>query len=152
MQTTVKIAIGSDHNGFQYKKAIKEQLEKQGYAVEDLGQHEEGTPAPDFAMAEKVALRVASREADRGILICGSGAGMCIAANKIRGIRAVQAWDAGVARLSRQHNDANILCLPGGLIDPTLAQEIIKVWLETQFEGGRHQRRVDKIAQLEKRN
>jgi ribose 5-phosphate isomerase B len=104
---------------------------------------------PDYA--EKVAIAVRDGNADLGILMCGTGIGVCIAANKVHGIRAAPAWNPEIARLSRLHNDANVLCLPGRYMDPTLAIEIVKVWLATPFEGGRHQRRVDKISALEAR-
>ena len=137
MHTVQKIAIGSDHNGFQYKETIKKQLEKTGYAVEDLGQHEEHPPAPDFSMAEQVALRVARGEADRGILICGSGAGMCIAANKVQGCFAALCFDAFTAEVARTRNNANILTMGSKTIDLELAQEIVQVFLATAFEDGK---------------
>ena len=136
MQTVKKIAIGSDHNGFQYKEAIKEQLEKEGYGVEDLGQYEESTPAPDFSMAEQVALRVSRGDADRGILICGSGAGMCIAANKVQGCYAALCFDAFTAEVARARNNANILTMGSKTIDLKLAREIVRVWLTAAFEDG----------------
>ena len=102
---------------------------------------------PDYA--EMVARAVASGKADRGILICATGVGICIAANKVRGIRAAPAWNPDIARLSRRHNDANVLCLSGRFIEAAAAWEIVQAWLDTPFEGGRHQRRVDKISQLE---
>ena len=136
MRTVQKIAIGSDHNGFQYKEAIKEQLEKTGYAVEDLGQYQENTPAPDFSMAEQVSLRVGHGEADRGILICGSGAGMCIAANKVQGCFAALCFDAFTAEVARTRNNANILTMGSKTIDLAMAQKIVHVWLTTAFEDG----------------
>ena len=136
MQTTSKIAIGSDHNGYRYKQAIKEELATLGYTVEDLGQHEETTPAPDFAMAEEVALSVARGNADRGILICGSGAGMCIAANKIHGCFAALCFSAFTAEVARTRNNANIVCLGSKTIDLDLAHEIVSVFLTTAFEDG----------------
>ena len=136
MRTVQKIAIGSDHNGFQYKEAIKEQLEKTGYAVEDLGQYQENTPAPDFSMAEQVALHVGHGEADRGILICGSGAGMCIAANKVQGCFAALCFDAFTAEVARTRNNANILTMGSKTIDLAMAQKIVHVWLTTEFEDG----------------
>ena len=136
MQTVKNIAIGSDHNGFQYKGAIKERLEKTGYVLEDLGQYEENTPAPDFTMAEEVALRVARGDAHRGILICGSGAGLCIAANKVRDCFAALCFDAFSAEVARTRNNANILTMGSKTIDLDLAQEIVQVFLTTAFEDG----------------
>ena len=136
MQTRLKIAIGSDHNGYRYKQAIKEELEKRGYSVADLGQHEEGTPAPDFAMAEKVALSVARGSADRGILICGSGAGMSIAANKVHGCFAALCFSAFTAEVARTRNNANIVCMGSKTIDLDMARKIVRVFLTTSFEDG----------------
>jgi ribose 5-phosphate isomerase B len=136
METVRKIAIGSDHNGFHYKEAIKQDLEKRGYVLEDVGQHGENPPAPDFVMAEKVALRVAQGDADRGILICGSGAGMCIAANKVQGCFAALCFDAFTAEVARTRNNANILTLGSKTIDLELAKEIVQVWLASAFENG----------------
>jgi len=147
----MKVALGCDHAGFDLKQSIKAYLSKLGVWVEDMGTgSKESVDYPDYA--EKVAAEVKDGKADRGILICHTGVGVCISANKIRGIRAAPAWDVEVARLSRQHNDANVLCLSGGFLDPKLALEIVKAWVETPFEGGRHQRRVNKISQLEQRN
>jgi ribose 5-phosphate isomerase B len=136
----MKIVLGSDHAGFELKEAIKLWLAATPYQFEDAGTHSEASvDYPDYA--EKVAKAVASGQADRGILICGTGVGVCIAANKIRGIRAAPAWNIDI--------DANVLCLSGRFLDFAAAKEIIQTWLETSFEGGRHQRRVDKISQLE---
>jgi ribose 5-phosphate isomerase B len=144
----MKIAIGSDHAGFELKEALKTWLAASPHQVEDAGTHSEASvDYPDYA--EKVARAVAGGRADRGILICGTGVGICIAANKVRGIRAAPAWNPDIARLSRQHNDANVLCLSGRFIEAAAAREIVQAWLDTPFEGGRHQRRVDKISQLE---
>lgn len=144
----MRVAIGCDHAGFDLKQSIKAFLATQGVVIDDVGTgSKESVDYPDYA--ERVAGAVRNGGADRGILICYTGAGMCIAANKMLGIRAAQAWDLEIARLTRQHNDANILCLPGGFLDSENAQKIVKVWLETSFEGGRHQRRVDKISRLD---
>ena len=144
----MKIVLGSDHAGFELKEAIKQWLAPTDYQVEDVGTYSDASvDYPDYA--EKAARIVAGGQADRGILLCGTGLGVCIAANKIRGIRAAPAWNPDIARLSRQHNDANVLCLSGRFIDAAAAREIVQTWLETPFEGGRHQRRVDKISQLE---
>lgn len=144
----MRVAIGSDHAGFALKEEVKEYLGRAGVDLEDEGTvSRDSVDYPDYA--EKVAIEVRDGKVDRGILMCGTGIGVCIAANKIHGIRAATAWDLEIARLSRLHNDANVLCLPGRYMDPALAIEIVKVWLATPFEGGRHQRRVDKISALE---
>jgi ribose 5-phosphate isomerase B len=146
----MKIAIGSDHAGFDLKEKVKTYLVGTGVEVEDMGTvSKDSVDYPDYA--EKVATVVRDGKADRGILMCGTGVGVCISANKIHGIRAALAWDPEIARLSRLHNDANILCMSGRYTDPALAIEIVKIWLGTPFEGGRHQRRVDKIMALENR-
>src|SRR5699024_4423619 len=141
------IPIGSDHAGFETKKKIKELLEEMGHMPVDYGTHNsESVDYPDFAV--QVAKRVSGGEHEKGILICGSGQGMCMTANKFKNIRAALVYDDDSARLTRQHNDANILCLPGRKLGDDLLKEIIKIWLETDFEGGRHQRRVNKIHDL----
>ncbi len=145
----VKIVIGADHAGFALKQEIVRYLETQGHTVEDVGVH---SPAPaDYPdVAATVARTVASGRADRGIAICGTGVGMAITANKFPGIRAVVCTDTYTARMSREHNDTNVLCLGGRVLGPGLAQEIVAVWLQTAFSGAeRHQRRLTKIAALE---
>jgi ribose 5-phosphate isomerase B len=115
--------------------------------VVDLGPH--GTDSVDYPeYAFRVCRKVLDGEAERGILVCGSGAGMSMAANRVKGIRAILCTDLFLARFSRLHNDANVLCLPGRLMGTALAEEVVKTWLETPFEGGRHQRRVEKIDQV----
>lgn len=145
----MKIAIGSDHGGFSVKEIAKPHLEKLGYEVIDFG-----TNTPDSChypiYAEKVARAVASGEVDKGILICGTGIGMSIAANKIPGIRAAAVSDCFTAKATRQHNDSNILCLGERTIGPGLALMLMETFLSTEFEGGRHQTRVDMISALEK--
>ncbi len=142
------MAIGSDHAGFEIKTAVGNFLAARGIEVEDLGTFsKESVDYPDFA--EKVGHAVEEGRADRGVLVCGTGMGVCIAANKIHGIRAAAPWDAETARLSRQHNDANVLCLSGRHMAEPLALDILKIWLETPFDGGRHQRRIDMISRLE---
>ena len=145
----MKIAIGSDHGGFSVKEIAKPHLEKLGYEVIDFG-----TNTPDSChypiYAEKVARAVASGEADKGILICGTGIGMSIAANKIPGIRAAAVSDCFTAKATRQHNDSNILCLGERTVGPGLALMLMETFLSTEFEGGRHQTRVDMISALEK--
>lgn len=144
----MKIAIGSDHGGFSVKEIAKPHLEKLGYEVIDFG-----TNTPDSChypiYAEKVARAVAAGEADRGILICGTGIGMSIAANKIPGIRAAAVSDCFTAKATRQHNDSNILCLGERTVGPGLALMLMETFLTTEFEGGRHQTRVDMISALE---
>lgn len=144
----MKIAIGSDHGGFSVKEIAKPHLEKLGYEVIDFG-----TNTPDSChypiYAEKVARAVAAGEVDRGILICGTGIGMSIAANKIPGIRAAAVSDCFTAKATRQHNDSNILCLGERTVGPGLALMLMEIFLATEFEGGRHQTRVDMISALE---
>ncbi len=144
----MKIAIGSDHRGFQAKERIKALLLDMGLEVSDLGTHaNQACDYPDTGFA--VALEVASGRADRGVLFCGSGIGMSITANKVRGIRAALCHDELTAQMSRRHNDANVLCLPADLVGDALMQGIVRVWLTTEFEGGRHARRVEKIREFE---
>lgn len=142
------IGIGSDHTALELKGIIKEHLEKCGFLVKDYGTHTpERTDYPIYA--EKVALAVKNGECERGILICGSGVGMGIAANKIRGIRCVICSEAYSARMSRKHNDTNMLALGARVVGPDAAKMIVDEWLGTKYEGGRHQRRVDMICSLE---
>ena len=144
----MKVALGSDHAGFNIKAAVGKYLAAHGIDVEDVGTFSaDSVDYPDFA--EKVGLAVRDGRAERGVLVCGTGMGVCIAANKVHGIRAANPWDAETARLSRQHNDANVLCLSGRHMPEPQVLEILKIWLETPFDGGRHQRRVDKITKLE---
>ncbi|MGO9137749.1 MAG: ribose 5-phosphate isomerase B [Syntrophales bacterium] len=144
-----QIIIGSDHAGFPLKEVVKQYLAHIGYAVTDVGTD---SPAnvdyPDFAAI--VAQRVSAREFDRGILVCGSGVGMSIVANKFPGVRAALCLDEETARMSRLHNDANILVLAGRRTKEETAKSIARLWLNTEFEGGRHQRRLDKIADIGK--
>ena len=144
----MKVALGSDHAGFEIKSAVGRYLAARGIDVEDVGTFSsESVDYPDYA--EKVGLAVQKGQADRGVLVCGTGMGVCIAANKIHGIRAAAPWDAETARLSRQHNDANVLCLSGRHMQEPAVLEILRIWLETPFDGGRHKRRIDKIAGIE---
>jgi len=144
----MRLSIGTDHAGFAFKEGLKAWLQAQGHAVQDEGAHSlERCDYPDFAQA--VAERVAGGGADKGILICGTGIGMSIAANKVKGIRAALVHDLYTARMSREHNDANILVLPARMIAPEYAQEICKTWFASQYEGQRHQARLDKITSLE---
>jgi ribose 5-phosphate isomerase B len=140
----MKFIIGSDHAGYALKEQVKAVLEKLGYAVEDVGCHSEESvdyPQP----GKEVAARVASGEFPRGCLICGSGLGMSMIANRFRGVRAALCNDLYSAILSRRHNNANVLVMGGRLIGPELAREIVTVWLATPFEGGRHERRVAQL-------
>jgi len=146
---TKRIAIGSDHAGFEDKERIKQQLDELGVEYEDVGTN--STESVDYPVyARKVAEKVANGEVEQGILVCGSGNGMQIAANKVRGIRAALAWNEETAKLARQHNDANVLSVPARMISPEEESKIVESFLEAEFEGGRHARRVDKISDLEK--
>ena len=145
----MKIAIGSDHAGFEDKEKVKKQLAELGYEYEDVGTN--STESVDYPIyAEKVARKVASGEVEQGLLICGSGNGMQIAANKIHGIRAALAWNEETARLAREHNNANVLSVPARMISPEEVSKVVKSYLDAKFEGGRHQRRVAEISELEK--
>jgi ribose 5-phosphate isomerase B len=144
----MKIAIGADHAGFELKNQLGETLRNSGHEVCDFGTNSaESTDYPDYA--RHVARAVASGEADRGLLVCGTGVGMSIAANKVRGIRAVLGVSLEEVRLTRAHNNANVLTLGARFVEPMLAGELVRAFLETAFEGGRHQRRISKISQLE---
>lgn len=143
----MKIALASDHAGFSLKEHLKPFLCGLGHLVEDLGTSgTESVDYPDFAQA--ACRRLLAGDADRAVLVCGSGVGMSIAANRFRGIRAVLCTDLYLARFSRLHNDANVLCLPGRIIGDGLAEEVCRTWLETPFEGGRHVRRVEKLDKV----
>ncbi len=143
-----RIALGADHAGFHAKEIIKDYLRRGGYDVEDLGtQSEESVDYPDFARG--VAERVAAGRAENGILVCGTGIGMAITANKVPGVRAATVHDAQTARLARAHNNANVLTLGARVVSDEAAIEIVQEFLATPFAGGRHQRRVDKIAALD---
>jgi ribose 5-phosphate isomerase B len=144
----MKIAIGADHAGFPLKQAVKSWLEEHGYEVEDLGTYDtEPVDYPDYAAA--VAHAVADGKADRGILICGTGIGMSMSANKVPGIRAALCTDAYTARMSRRHNDANVVCMGARVVGVGVAESIVEAWLAEEFEGGRHARRVSKINALD---
>jgi ribose 5-phosphate isomerase B len=144
----VRIAIGSDHRGFALKEALKELLAELGHEWVDFGcQTEEPVDYPDIA--RPVAEAVAGGEYERGILICGSGVGMSIAADKVKGVRAGLCENSFTARLARRHNDANVLCLGSWCSGQGLAEDIVRVFLSEDFEGGRHARRVEKIRAME---
>ena len=144
----MKIAIGSDHAGFKLKEVIKNYLVTLNYSVEDFGTHsEERADYPDFAFP--VALNVANGNFEVAILICGTGIGMSIAANKVKGIRASLCNDLYTAHVAKEHNDANVLCMGGRVVGEEVAKEIVKVWLSSKFEGGRHSERLLKIKKYE---
>jgi ribose 5-phosphate isomerase B len=144
----MKIALACDHAGFETKQAVRKYLETSGFDVQDLGTN--STASVDYPeYAEKVAAAVRDAKVDRGVLVCGTGIGMCIAANKVHGIRAVAPWSEDTARLSREHNDSNVLCLSGRHYDAALAIKLLQTWLGTPFDGGRHQRRIDQINEIE---
>ncbi len=146
----MKIAIGADHAGFALKQHLLGTLTRLGHQVDDLGTHD--TDPVDYPeICANVARSVVGQRADRGIVIGGSGQGEQMAANKVPGARAALCNDLYTARLSRQHNDANVLALGGRIVACGLADEIVTVWLTTTFEGGRHQRRIEQIAELERR-
>ncbi len=144
----MKISIGSDHAGFKAKKVLVKKL-NEVYEIIDCGtMSEDPVDYPDYA--SRVTEAVASGNADKGILICGTGIGMCMAANKERGIRAALCYDMETAKLSRLHNDANVLCMGARILDAGRMVRIAKVWMETDFEGKRHKTRVDKIMNMER--
>lgn len=143
-----KIALAADHAGFEEKEKVKKTLEALGIDYEDMGtMTAESVDYPDYAL--KVAEAVSNGEYEQGLLVCGSGTGMAIAANKVKGVRAAVAWSPEIAALARQHNDANILSLPARFLTDAQSSEIVKAFFEAEFEGGRHGRRVDKITKLE---
>ncbi len=145
------IALGADHAGWELKDALKAWLIERGHQILDFGTHSpESVDYPDYALL--VAESVASGKAERGLLVCGTGIGMTMTANKVPGIRAALCFDRFMARMSREHNDANILALGGRLMDQELGLEILQMWLDTPFAGGRHARRVGKIAEIERRH
>ena len=144
----MKIAMGADHGGYSLKEVVKKHLVEAGHEVLDLGTHD--TDSCNYPVyAEKVAYAVADKEADLGVLICGTGIGMSIAANKVKGIRAAAVSDCFTAQATREHNDSNIICLGERIVGPGLAMRIVDTWLEASFQGGRHQTRVDMINELE---
>jgi RpiB/LacA/LacB family sugar-phosphate isomerase len=145
----MKIALASDHAGYAEKERLKPVLAELGLEVEDYGTvSEESVDYPDYA--RKVALAVARGQAEQGVLVCGSGTGMAISANKVAGVRAAVAWSEEVARLARQHNDANVLAIGARTTPQAEIPKIVRAWFETRFEAGRHAARVEKIAEIEK--
>jgi len=145
----MRIAIGSDHRGYAVKQKIVELLGRLGEEVIDVGTHDaQAVDYPDVAAL--VGQKVSCKEVDRGILICGTGIGMCIAANKFPGVRAAPCHDDLTAEMSRRHNDLNVLCLSADMLGERLIDRMVEIWLKTEFEGGRHARRVEKIAEQER--
>jgi ribose 5-phosphate isomerase B len=145
----MRIAVGTDHRGFPVRAKIVELLQRLGHEVEDVGVFApDAVDYPDIAAT--VGEKVHQGAADRGILVCGTGLGMCIAANKVQGVRAAPCHDDLTAEMSRRHNDANVLCLSADLLGERLIDRMIEIWLATPFEGGRHARRVEKISELER--
>ncbi|BAT71334.1 ribose 5-phosphate isomerase B [Thermosulfidibacter takaii ABI70S6] len=145
----MRVAIASDHGGYRLKEFVKSVVQQLGCDIVDFGTYsEDSVDYPEFAA--KVAKAIIEKEVDRGILICGTGIGMSIVANRFPGIRAALCHDVYTARMSRQHNDANILVLGGRVLTPEVAEEIVKVWLSEEFEGGRHERRLGKLQEIEK--
>jgi ribose 5-phosphate isomerase B len=147
----MKVAIASDHRGFHLKEKVISLLKSKGHTVVDDGPASEASvDYPDFAAL--VAKKVSNGEVERGILICGTGIGMAISANKFPGVRAAACAEEVTAELSRRHNDLNVLCLSGDLLSSRVTERVVEIWMDTAFEGGRHARRVDKIAELERGN
>ncbi|MEN6386298.1 MAG: ribose 5-phosphate isomerase B [Phycisphaerales bacterium] len=144
----MNVAVANDHRGIEAKEQIKAIVSELGHTCLDLGTNND-SPVDYPDLAYSAASTVASKKADRAILICGTGIGMCIAANKVDGVRAALCYDELNARISRQHNDSNILCLSGDLLGSQVLRKIVEVWLATDFSGGRHQRRVNKISAIE---
>ena len=143
----VKIAVASDHGGFALKEKVKEHLVQRGFDVDDLGTHSEDSV--DYSSYGKACGEaVASGKADLGVVVCGTGIGISIAANKVKGVRCGLCTSVEMAHLTKQHNNANILALGGRTTEPELALKIVDEWLDTEFEGGRHQRRVDMLDQM----
>jgi ribose 5-phosphate isomerase B len=143
-----RIALAADHAGFEEKERLKSTLDEIGVEYEDMGTFsDQSVDYPDYA--RKVGEAVASGNFDQGLLVCGSGTGMAIAANKVRGVRAAVAWNEEIARLARQHNNANVLSLAARYTPDDELKKIVKAWFEADFEGGRHERRVEKITETE---
>jgi ribose 5-phosphate isomerase B len=143
----MKIVIGSDHRGVRYKALVRQMLEAGGHEVQDVGANsDQSADYPDFA--QPVARAVADGEADRGVLICSSGIGMSIAANRFRGVRATLCLNERMARTARAHNDSNVLCLGQDFVDEETLRKVVQTWLATPFEAGRHERRICKIDDI----
>ncbi|HEX4129986.1 MAG TPA: ribose 5-phosphate isomerase B [Pirellulales bacterium] len=147
----MRIALGSDHRGYPVKERLLELLRRLNQEVTDVGTHDcESVDYPDIGSI--VAKMVSAGEVDRGILICGTGIGMCITANKFPGVRAAPCHDDLTAEMSRRHNDLNVLCLSADMLGERLIDRMVEIWLKTEFEGGRHARRVEKIAEIERQH
>jgi len=147
MDLSLRLGIGSDHAGFELKESILAMLKEKGYSVKNFGTYTaDSVDYPDFV--HPLATEVQENKLDFGIVICGSGQGVCMTANKYPGVRAALSWNNEIASLTRQHNDANVICLPARFVSNELAQEMTLTFLATPFEGGRHQRRVEKISHL----
>lgn len=145
---TRRIALAADHAGYEEKEKIKATLNELGVEYVDMGTDScDSVDYPDYA--RKVAEAVSNGEFEQGLLVCGSGTGMAIAANKVKGVRAAVAWSPDIARLAREHNDANVLSLPARFTSPEESANIVKAWFGANFEGGRHEKRVEKITELE---
>jgi len=147
----MKIALGCDHGGFELKKDLQFYLEERGIEVVDFGTGDE-TPVDYPEIGRAVAEKISSGEIPRGILICGTGIGMSLVANRFPGVRATLCHDLYTARMSREHNDSNVLVLGGRLLGKGIAREILQVWLKAEFQGGNHRRRLDEIAALDEKN
>lgn len=144
----MRIAIGSDHRGYHLKEKLVEILRSKGHQVDDVGTSAtEAVDYPDFAAL--VARKVSEKSVDRGILICGTGIGMAITANKFPNVRAAPITDEVTAEISRRHNDLNVLCLSADMLSPRSVERMVEIWIDTEFEAGRHSRRVEKIHQIE---
>ena len=145
---TMKISLGCDHGGYELKEIVKKHLENKGIEVADVGTYGmDSVDYPDYGM--QAALLVAKNEADKGIVICTTGIGISIAANKVKGVRCALCTDSYMAKMTRLHNDANMLALGAGIVGKNLALDIVDTWLDTEFEGGRHTKRVEKIMNIE---
>lgn len=146
----MKIAIGSDHGGYELKELIKKHLQEKGFDIKDFGTDSTAsTDYPDFARA--VGEAVVAKDFERGILVCGTGIGISIAANKVPGVRCALVGDCFSAKATKEHNDANIIALGARVVGSGLALQIVDTWLSAEFEGGRHQNRIDKITEIEKK-
>lgn len=144
----MKIAVASDHRGVKAIEQVKAIISQLKHECIDFGSNDEN-PVDYPDMAYQAAMAVSEKTADMAILVCGTGIGMCIAANKVKGVRAALCYDELNAQISRHHNDANVLCLSGDLLGTTVLRKMVETWLTTEFSGGRHQRRVDKISAIE---
>lgn len=145
----MKIVLACDHGGFQLKEAVKEHLTKKGYDITDIGVYNtDSVDYPDYG--KKAAEMVADKEVDKGVIICGTGIGISIAANKVKGIRCALCTNEYMAKMSRMHNNANMLAMGERVLGKGVATDIVDVWLSTEFEGGRHENRVNKLMEIEK--